>query len=127
MSAGRGTQGQLNTDISAAVGQSTWTERSPSTERQLTCYLQYADMRLPDQYKDTIQSSVVYSRVSSRIEWWRLLVSLSFYMGANLQLLVFSMHVHVHLYGIKVLLLHCVILGNEIINTYIVALMPISG
>ena len=87
MSAGRGTQGQLNTDISAAVGQSTWTERSPSTERQLTCYLQYADMRLPDQYKDTIQSSVVYSRVSSRIEWWRLLVSLSFYMGANLQLL----------------------------------------
>ena len=24
---------------------------------------------LPDQYKDTIQSSVVYSRVSSRITW----------------------------------------------------------
>ena len=47
--------------------------------------------------------------------------------GANLQLLVFSMHVHVHLYGMKVPLLHCVILGNEIINTYIVPLMPISG
>ena len=29
--------------------------------------------------------------------------------GANLQLLVFSMHVHVHLYG----MLYCMILGNE--------------
>jgi len=43
--------------------------------------------------------------------------------GANLQLLVFSVHVHVHLYGMKVLLLYCVILGNEIRNTYIVRLI----
>ena len=27
------------------------------------------DLILPDQYKDTIQSSVVYSIVSSRIDW----------------------------------------------------------
>ena len=35
---------------------------------------------LPEKYKDTIQSSVVYSRVSSRFSWLWLLVSLSFYM-----------------------------------------------
>ena len=28
------------------------------------------DLCLPKQYKDTIQSSVVYSRVSSRIDWY---------------------------------------------------------
>jgi len=27
-------------------------------------------LSLPKQYKNTIQSSVVYSRVSSRIHWW---------------------------------------------------------
>lgn len=27
------------------------------------------DLQLPYQYRDTIQSSVVYSRVSSRIDW----------------------------------------------------------
>ena len=35
------------------------------------------------------------------------------------------MHVHVHLYGMKVLLLHCVILGNEISNTYIIRLTTV--
>ena len=37
-------------------------------------------LSLPEEYKDTIQSSVVYSRVSSRFSWLWLLVSLSFYM-----------------------------------------------
>jgi len=39
MSAGRGSQGQLNTDIAVVMEKSTWTERSPSTGRQLS--LQY--------------------------------------------------------------------------------------
>jgi len=71
------------------------------------CYLW-----LPYQYKDTIQSSVVYSRVSSRIDWYWLLVSLSFYMVLIYSYLC-SLCMYLYTCMAWRLLLHCMILGNE--------------
>ena len=66
MSAGRGSRGQLNSEKPVAVEQSTWTERSPSTGRLLSSQnTSVDDLTLPDQYIDTIQSSVVYSRLAA--------------------------------------------------------------